>query len=182
MSGPPPSKRVRRSVRGSNSIPNLSSTLARPGTLTVIITGAGLSAASGIPTFRGSSSAVWSNNIWTMATREAFRREPSDWWNDFWLTAFPLSYTGYSPNAGHEAIAHIVNNAPGTVKVLTQNVDGLHKKVSDICPHTCEQRGLRCARTRHLRVTGSRWRCLPASTTERAICERGEPARSARKR
>jgi NAD-dependent SIR2 family protein deacetylase len=97
------------------------------GTITVFITGAGLSAASGIPTFRHSEDAVWSGDVWTSATREVFRRNPLSWWNNFWLQSFPLAFQGYSANAGHEAIAEICNNAKGQVKVLTQNVDGLHQ-------------------------------------------------------
>jgi NAD-dependent SIR2 family protein deacetylase len=56
-----------------------------------------------------------------------FRRNPLSWWNNFWLQSFPLAFQGYSANAGHEAIAEICNNAKGQVKVLTQNVDGLHQ-------------------------------------------------------
>ncbi|GMI33169.1 hypothetical protein TrRE_jg4889 [Triparma retinervis] len=101
--------------------------MTRSGTITVFITGAGLSAASGIPTFRHSEDAVWSGDVWTSATREVFRRNPISWWNNFWLQSFPLAFQGYSANAGHEAIAQICNNAKGQVKVLTQNVDGLHQ-------------------------------------------------------
>ena len=122
-----PSRKRRRSVRGSNSIPVLSDIMTRSGTITVFITGAGLSAASGIPTFRHSEDAVWSGDVWTSATREVFRRNPISWWNNFWLQSFPLAFQGYSANAGHEAIAQICNNAKGQVKVLTQNVDGLHQ-------------------------------------------------------
>eukprot|EP00520_Triparma_pacifica_P015352 CAMPEP_0118653864 /NCGR_PEP_ID=MMETSP0785-20121206/12060_1 /TAXON_ID=91992 /ORGANISM="Bolidomonas pacifica, Strain CCMP 1866" /LENGTH=366 /DNA_ID=CAMNT_0006546439 /DNA_START=114 /DNA_END=1211 /DNA_ORIENTATION=- len=126
MDSQPPKKR-RRSVRGTNSIPVLSDIMLRSGTITVFITGAGLSAASGIPTFRHSPDAVWSGDVWTSATREVFRKNPTSWWNNFWLQSFPLAFQGYSSNPGHEAIAEICNNAKGQVKVLTQNVDGLHQ-------------------------------------------------------
>ena len=92
--------------------------------------GAGLSTASGIPTFRHSPDAVWSGNVWTSATRDAFRKNPLEWWNSFWLESFPLHFEGYSPNDGHEAIADICNMARADVKVITQNVDGLHQRTA----------------------------------------------------
>ena len=104
---PPPFKR-RRSVRGTNSLPTLASILADASKKTVFITGAGLSAASGILTFRHSPDAVWKGDVWTSATRGAWRKDAETsyggvrWWNDFWLSSFPLTFTGYLPNPGHE--------------------------------------------------------------------------------
>merc|ERR1719420_1243677 len=120
----------RRSVRGANSLPTLVERLLTPDATVVFVTGAGLSTASGIPTFRHSPDAVWSGNVWTSATRDAFRKNPLEWWNSFWLESFPLHFEGYSPNDGHEAIADICNMARADVKVITQNVDGLHQRTA----------------------------------------------------
>lgn len=51
----------------------------------VFITGAGLSAASGIQTFRGPDG-LWSEVIWKNATREEFRKNPLNWYNEFWVS------------------------------------------------------------------------------------------------
>jgi NAD-dependent deacetylase len=49
---------------------------------TVVLTGAGVSLASGIPTFRGTDAgAVWASNVMARATLEHFRREPADSWS-----------------------------------------------------------------------------------------------------
>ena len=52
----------------------------------MFITGAGLSAASGIRTFRGPDG-LWSEGIWRKATRKEFRKDPLGWYNDFWVSA-----------------------------------------------------------------------------------------------
>jgi hypothetical protein len=51
----------------------------------VFITGAGLSAASGIRTFRGPDG-LWSEVIWKKSTREEFRKDPLVWYNEFWVS------------------------------------------------------------------------------------------------
>lgn len=56
----------------------------------LFITGAGLSVASGIRTFRGPDG-LWSHVIWQKATREEFRKDPLLWENDFWVSAVVLS-------------------------------------------------------------------------------------------
>ena len=99
---------LRTSTRGANSLPLLARKLLTPTTRCVIITGAGLSVASGIQTFRGTTDSIWKGEIWRNATRKAFRSDGLGWWNDFWLCYFPLNFEGYEPNDGHEAIARIV--------------------------------------------------------------------------
>ena len=66
--------------------------------------------------------------VWTKATREAFRDDPLDWYNSFWLPHFPPStYEGhFHPNEGHEVISKLAALSFADVKVITQNVDGLH--------------------------------------------------------
>lgn len=65
------------------------------------------------------------------ATREAFRRDPLQWYNNFWLKHFPPSQYNtdiYKPNDGHEALAELSNLPNSNVRIITQNVDGLHSK------------------------------------------------------
>lgn len=91
---------------------------ARPQRI-VLLTGAGVSADSGIPTFRGPGG-LWRNfHPEELATPEAFRRDPQLVWE--WYEWRRDIVRKASPNAAHEAIARL----PDAV-VVTQNVDGLH--------------------------------------------------------
>jgi len=102
----------------------------------LFITGAGLSAASGIRPFRGANG-IWSEVIWKMSTREEFRKDPLEWYNSFWLKYFPPYAYGefFEPNEGHEAIS-MLSNVPGAnIKVITQNVDGLHSMTKTTWNH-----------------------------------------------
>jgi hypothetical protein len=75
-----------------------------------VIVGAGLSAASGVPVFRGDDpNAIWVRRATSMGTKAAFLRDPLAWYNEFWFPLFKHEYTRYLPNAGHEAIARLTN-------------------------------------------------------------------------
>ncbi|MDZ4859614.1 MAG: NAD-dependent deacylase [Candidatus Hydrogenedentes bacterium] len=96
----------------------------RNATCAVALTGAGISAESGIPTFRGDS------GIWEKyppddyATIEAYLREPEKVWR-FWCELSRL-VRGCLPNAGHFALAAM--EAQGKLRgVITQNVDNMHQ-------------------------------------------------------
>ena len=92
----------------------------------LFITGAGLSVHSGIPPYRGSTDAVWSNFVTSYATRKKFLSNPLDWWNKFWLaTHYKTEYLNAEPNLGHDALAYLCRRCPNAC-VITQNVDGLH--------------------------------------------------------
>ena len=92
---------------------------------TVCITGAGLSVASGVRPFRGADG-VWSSTIYTHATRTSFRKNPLDWYNNFWLPHFVTSQQQRpQPNEGHEALEALMELCP-SLSIITQNIDGLH--------------------------------------------------------
>lgn len=93
----------------------------------LFVTGAGISAASGIPTFRKSPDALWSPQTLQYGTRRSFLRDSLRWYNDFWLTNF-IPWRALSdarPNDAHIALARIAERHP-RVKIITQNVDSLH--------------------------------------------------------
>lgn len=118
------SSKRRRSSRGKSCIHDLAKEIVLHGKRTLFITGAGLSVASGVRPFRGSSG-VWTQVIWNTATREAFRKNPLEWYNSFWLPYLTLPENP-RPNAGHLALQQIVQEFGGC-NIITQNVDGLHR-------------------------------------------------------
>eukprot|EP01118_Nematostelium_gracile_P010628 TRINITY_DN3692_c0_g1_i1.p1 TRINITY_DN3692_c0_g1~~TRINITY_DN3692_c0_g1_i1.p1 ORF type:complete len:293 (+),score=66.22 TRINITY_DN3692_c0_g1_i1:96-974(+) len=93
----------------------------------LFITGAGLSVASGIAPYRGAKNAIWEEFVYDWATKARFEVNPKEWWNDFWLRTHERnSFLCANPNAGHRAIAWILNHCNS--KVITQNIDALHLK------------------------------------------------------
>ena len=89
----------------------------------VVFTGAGVSADSGIPTFRGNEG-LWRNfRAEDLATPEAFRRDPVLVWQWYELRRDVIRKA--SPNAAHLAIARLTDAI-----VITQNVDGLHRRAA----------------------------------------------------
>lgn len=92
----------------------------------VILTGAGISAESGLGTFRDEGG-LWSQHrIEDVATPEAFARNP-DLVHRFY-NARRVQAAGASPNAAHDALARLQRDFRGEVMLVTQNVDGLHEK------------------------------------------------------
>ncbi|CAM9597837.1 unnamed protein product [Chrysoparadoxa australica] len=101
------------------------SSLLKEGKKVVCITGAGLSAASGLPTFRkGGQSQAWAVTSAARANRSCFLRDPLKWYNTFWLKHFPQSFMAYRPNLGHEAMAKLASSFKN-LSVISQNIDGL---------------------------------------------------------
>tara|TARA_R110000850_G_scaffold73049_1_gene160264 strand:- start:1365 stop:2105 length:741 start_codon:yes stop_codon:yes gene_type:complete len=91
-----------------------------------VLTGAGVSDESGIPTFRAPGSGLWSNFDPTeMATRAAFRRDPALIWG--WYEWRRHQVMRASPNAAHLAIADLVRCGK-RLTLVTQNVDDLHER------------------------------------------------------
>jgi len=87
-----------------------------------VLTGAGVSAASGIPTFRGAAGLWRQFKPEDLATPEAFRRDPRLVWE--WYAWRRETVAACRPNAAHEVIARW-SERPGC-QVITQNVDDLH--------------------------------------------------------
>ena len=89
------------------------------------MTGAGISAASGVPTFRGPEG-LWRNfRPESLGTPDAFRRDPRLVWEWYdWRRQIIASKT---PNRGHEVLASWSRRFPGFT-LITQNVDGLHER------------------------------------------------------
>jgi len=91
----------------------------------VALTGAGISAESGVPTFRGKDGLWKQYRAETLATPEAFERDPVLVWQ--WYDWRRGLIARVAPNAGHEVLAGwegLFEN----FAVITQNVDGLHRK------------------------------------------------------
>jgi NAD-dependent deacetylase len=128
-----------------------------------VLTGAGISAESGIPTFR-SAGGLWRNfRPEELATPEAFDRDPATVWE--WYLWRRELIAQAQPNAGHFALVKLEERTPHST-LITQNVDGLH-----------DQAGSR----RILKVHGDIWinRCrncgretgvLPAERLPRCAC------------
>lgn len=96
--------------------------------LILVVTGAGVSLASGIPTFRGSDpGAVWSVDVTELGTVEYFKRDPVGSW--LWYLGRFGSLHGARPNPAHLALAALERwqiARGGRFLLVTQNVDGLH--------------------------------------------------------
>lgn len=91
----------------------------------LVITGAGVSAESGIPTFRGKDG-YWRNlDPIKLATAEAFARDPGLVWQ--WYRERRRRIRDAQPNAAHEAIVRLAQRA-GEFLLVTQNVDDLHER------------------------------------------------------
>jgi NAD-dependent deacetylase len=89
----------------------------------VVLTGAGISAESGVPTFRGGGGLWKSFRPEQLATPEAFARDPRLVWE--WYTWRRRLIAECRPNEAHRALAWFALERPG-VRIVTQNVDGLH--------------------------------------------------------
>ena len=106
----------------------------RAATRVVVFTGAGVSAESGVPTFRDEQTGLWENfDAGELATPLAFQRDPPLVWGWYeWRRATVLAA---EPNAGHWAIAAIAGQVP-RFTLITQNVDDFHERVgSTEVPH-----------------------------------------------
>ena len=107
----PVSREVRQKIRSAKRV--------------VVLTGAGISAESGVPTFRGKDG-LWRNyRAEELATPHAFRKDPELVWR--WYDWRRRIISGARPNPGHEALVGM-ESFYSRFTLITQNVDGLHRK------------------------------------------------------
>jgi NAD-dependent deacetylase len=97
----------------------------RSATSVAVLTGAGISAESGIPTFRGPGGVWKTYRAEELATPEGFARDPKLVWE--WYDWRRSVIAEAQPNAGHRALAEIERRVP-RFTLITQNVDGLHDR------------------------------------------------------
>jgi NAD-dependent deacetylase len=92
-----------------------------------VLTGAGMSAESGVPTFRDTLTGLWAKfDPQQLATEDAFRANPKMVWE--WYAFRREMIAKVAPNAGHQALADFARRHPGRLTLITQNVDGLHQR------------------------------------------------------
>ena len=99
--------------------------LLTPNARITVLTGAGVSAASGVPTFRGSGGLWKSFRAADLATPQAFARDPVTVWE--WYDWRRGLIAGCAPNAAHHVLASWSLRFPHFT-LITQNVDGLHER------------------------------------------------------
>jgi NAD-dependent deacetylase len=148
--------------------------LAAPAGPVVVLTGAGISAESGVPTFRGPE------GYWTVGSRnyrpeelttfEAFARMPEDIWS--WYLYRRSVCRAAEPNGAHHALVELETALGDDFLLITQNVDGLHLRAGNSAARTYQVHGsldrVRCAAECNDRIDP-----LPAMID--AHWERGRP-------
>jgi NAD-dependent deacetylase len=91
-----------------------------------VLTGAGISAESGIPTFRQAQTGLWAQfDPMELATPQAFQRNPALVWE--WYQWRRSLVAQAEPNPGHHALVRLTALVPA-LTLITQNVDGLHQR------------------------------------------------------
>jgi NAD-dependent deacetylase len=137
--------------RDSTGAMDLARALVRDAERTIALTGAGVSAESGVPTFRGAGGLWRQYRAEDLATPQAFARDARLVWEWYgWRRSVVL---GCAPNAAHQALAH-ASATRSEFHVVTQNVDGLHAVASgDAAPLPLELHGslfrIRCTACGH---------------------------------
>lgn len=91
----------------------------------LVLTGAGISAESDVPTFRGEGGLWEGHRPEELATPAAFAADPARVWR--WYAWRRALIAGCEPNPGHRALAAWLATRRGTALLVTQNVDGLHQ-------------------------------------------------------
>jgi NAD-dependent deacetylase len=92
-----------------------------------VLTGAGMSAESGIPTFRDAQQGYWAQfDPMQLASEEGFRADPERVWR--WYSERRDGVRKAQPHAGHLALARFGQSRPGRLTLATQNVDDLHQR------------------------------------------------------
>ncbi len=95
-----------------------------------VLTGAGMSAESGIPTFRDALTGLWSRfDPARLASEEGFRADPALVWS--WYAERRTGMQAAQPNAGHHALAAFERARPDVLTLVSQNVDDLHQRAGN---------------------------------------------------
>lgn len=95
-----------------------------------VLSGAGMSAESGIATFRDAMSGLWSRfDPMQLASEEGFRADPARVWS--WYAERREGVRAAQPNAGHLALGAFAQRHPGRLTVISQNVDDLHQRAGN---------------------------------------------------
>lgn len=135
----------------------------------VILTGAGISAESGVPTFRDAGGLWEGHRIEEVATPQAFRKRPELVHQFYNLRRADLQTR--EPNAAHHALARLQAAAPAEITIVTQNVDDLHERSG--CVNVLHMHGeLLQIRCQHCYRT-ARWNQPLAVATVCGDCGRG---------
>lgn len=95
-----------------------------PSSFLLVLTGAGISAESGVPTFRDANGLWEGNAIAEVASPTGFARDPLKVWRFY--SERRAKMTGIEPNAGHRALVEIERALGDRFLLMTQNIDGLH--------------------------------------------------------
>jgi NAD-dependent deacetylase len=112
-------------ARAAN-IPESLMAALRDASRVAVLTGSGISAESGVPTFRDAQIGLWAHyDPEELATPEAFERDPRLVWE--WYAWRRELVEKAAPNTGHGALAELERRVPEFV-LVTQNVDGLHRR------------------------------------------------------
>jgi len=96
----------------------------------VVLTGAGISAESGVPTFRDAGGLWEGHRVEDVATPEAFERDPETVLRFY--DARRRALAGVQPNAAHRALARLEASAGVELLTVTQNVDDLHERAGSL--------------------------------------------------
>lgn len=132
-----------------------------------VLTGAGVSAESGVPTFRDAQTGYWAQfRPEAMASEAGFREHPQRVWD--WYQHRRAGIQAVEPNAGHRALADFARRHPGRLALITQNVDGLHQRAGST--------GVLCL---HGDLFADRWLDVPRDCCRRGAPEPGHPPRCA---
>lgn len=95
-----------------------------------VMTGAGMSAESGIPTFRDARTGYWARfDPMQLASEQGFRSDAGRVWR--WYAERRQGVLAAQPNAGHLALGGFAQRHPGRLTVITQNVDDLHQRAGN---------------------------------------------------
>lgn len=102
-----------------------------------VLTGAGISAESGIPTFRDAQTGLWAHfDPEELASPAGFARNPALVWR--WYAERRVKACAAQPNPAHYALAELAKHVP-QLTLITQNIDGLHQRAGS--PHVIELHG-----------------------------------------